>query len=520
MGSPRLDPVAALSDPSTYGTDEEVEVRETHISWVFLTGDRAYKVKKPLRLPFVDYSSLERRLGACEAEVRLNRRLAPDVYLGVRGLVPGDGGARLAGADHPDAVEYMVEMRRFNDDDTLAAMVRTGEADRADVARTGELLAAFHAAAPPAERPDGAEAVKRAYDDTLASLRSLLSARQAPVVAAESFATAFLAARWLELDLRASAGLVREGHGDLRAEHVLPGDPPRIVDCVEFNRELREIDVGADLAFLVMDLHRLGRPDLAVALLNAYREAGGDPGDDALLAFHAGYRARVRAKVRLLRARQLDEPAAGREREEARHLLALAATLDWAARSPLVLAIGGVSASGKSALASALAAESGYTLVSSDVTRKAAAGLSPVHRGSAGLYDARHDRDTYRRMASAAAHASERGGVIVDATLRRRWHRDALREALADRPLFFVECRAPTRTLLERAVRRRRAPSISDASPEVVMRQLRDREPYDEIPAEQHVVVRTDRDVGAAAAQVVQALDQRWTRIASPPLRG
>jgi uncharacterized protein len=507
---------AALADPATYGGPGPVEVRDTHISRVFLAGDRAYKVKKPVVTPFLDQRSLASRRAACEAEVELNRRLAPGIYLGVRSVVAAGGGVALREPSDPAAVEYVVEMERFDERDTLDARVRAGAAGVAEVAALGAHLAAFHRAAPAAD--GGAEPVKRALDDTFATLRAELGADQGAVAAAERFATAFLTARWAQLESRAGAGQVREGHGDLRAEHVLAGDPPRVVDCVEFSRPLRTLDVGADLSFLVMDLRRLGRRDLADALLAGYRGAGGDPGDDGLLAFHAAQRARVRAKVALLRARQLAGAPAESARRDARTLLGLATRLDWAARTPLVVAVTGVAASGKSALAAALADRSGYRVISSDVERKAAAGLAPEERGGAGLYDAAHDRATYERICAAAVGGAA-DGAIVDATFRRRRQRDLLRDAVAGIPFTVVECRAPADVLRERAGARARGASVSDAGPDVVDAQLASREPPDELPAQAHVIVRTDRPVGEVADAVAALLDAALVSRGAPAAR-
>src|SRR5215218_6598742 len=246
----------------------------------------------------------------CQAEVELNRRLAPDIYLGVRSLVPAGAGLRLGEEGDPAASDYAVEMRRYADADTLTARVAAGTAGPAELAAVGERLAAFHAEANTVD--GGAEAVKRELDDNVASLYRLVPDRPG-MVRADRAAGALLAAVWAELDARAAAGLVRDGHGDLRLEHVLLGDRVEVVDCVEFEPALRCIDVADDLAFLVMELHEAGRPALADALVEGYRRGGGDPGSDALLGFFAAYRAEVRAKVALMRAAQLDPPTAERK---------------------------------------------------------------------------------------------------------------------------------------------------------------------------------------------------------------
>ena len=249
-------------------------------------GDRAYKLKKPLRLPFLDYGTLERRHALCREEVRLNRRLAPDVYLGVRSILRDpDGGVRLGGEDELGAVEYAVEMRRYDEGATLARRLDAGTAGAEEVGRSGRRLAAFHADAVRPARPRAGG--RRARGDAAGELRQPARARMRTGAPARSTTPSGSPRRCSpaagdELCRRARAGLVRDGHGDLRAEHVVLERGIEIVDCVEFDPALREIDVGLDLAFLVMDLLRRDER-LAAALVSAYREAGGDPGDDALV---------------------------------------------------------------------------------------------------------------------------------------------------------------------------------------------------------------------------------------------
>jgi aminoglycoside phosphotransferase family enzyme/predicted kinase len=495
-----------------------VERRETHGSWVLLTRTRAFKIKKPVVMAFLDYGTLARRREMCRAEVELNRRTAPGIYLGVRAIVAEGEHVTLAPEQAPGAIEYAVEMRRFPEEATLAAALAAGTVTGEDAERVGERIAAFHAHCDPVEPGTGAEAVKRSLDDDFASLGSLLSGDEtlAPeLVAAERCAAGFLGARWAELDARAGAGRVRDGHGDLRAEHVLLGPEGTLVDAIEFDPGLRRIDVGLDLAFLVMDLNAAGRADLARSLVRGYRDAGGDSGDDRLIAFFAAYRARVRAKVALLRARQLpaDAAAAADERQRAVGLLGLGSRLLWEARQPAVIAIAGVAASGKSTLAGALGERAGRPVLSSDVVRKGLVGLAPADRAPESAYGADVSHATYRELGRLAA--AEDGTVVVDATFHRRVLRDVFRAALgpAAARLLFVECRAPAAELERRVRARARDPlRVSDATAAVLRRQLADRDPLDEIPAGQHMVLRSDQPVEALVAEVEEALDVRAMR--------
>ena len=495
---------------STLGS---VERRETHASWVLLTADRAYKIKKPVSLDFLDYGSLERRRAMCRAEVELNHRGAPHVYVAVRAIVPAAGGVRLADEDEPGAIEYAVEMRRFDERATLAASVARGEASIATARDVGRAIASYHAACPIVQTRAGAEPVRRTVDDDFASLATLLRhdvAELRRLALAQRFAVAFLLRRGSELDARAQAGRVLDGHGDLRAEHVVLGRRVEIVDGIEFDPGLRRIDAGMDLAFLVMDLHAQRRPDLAEELVGAYRDAGGDPGDDELLAFFAAYRAQVRAKVALIRAAQLEAEPAAAARREADGLLRLADRLAWRARGPFVLAVAGPAASGKTTLAAALADAAGLPHLNSDVVRKRGYGLTPTARAPGTVYAPAANAATYGELGRLAA--AEAGGAIVDATFRRRVDRDAFHAGLppGHAPVVFIECRVPRSVIEARASARLGRPDrTSDATPAIALQHLREFEPLDEIAPEAHILVRADRDVAAIAAEVADALDGR-----------
>lgn len=490
-------------------------LRETHVSWVLLTGDRALKLKKAVRFPFLDYGTLDRRRACCEAEVALNRRLAPATYLGVRSIVPADGGVALAGPDDPRALEYAVEMRRFDEGSTLAARVHRGDLPPGAIASVGARLAAFHAEAEPAPDVDSPAALARRLDETLDTLGGLVTGdddRRRLASCARS-ARAGLDRWGGELRARSTRGLVRDVHGDLRCEHVLLDDGiVSVVDCIEFDPALRRIDVGADLAFLLMDLEDHGAPQLARELVAAYRAAGGDPGPDALLDVLAADRALTRAKVALLRARQLEDPEArsGAQAGGAR-LLRLAERLGWRSRLPLVLAVCGPPASGKSTLATALAEASGLECISSDVVRKELAGISPTARGGPGAYAPRMTARVYAELArrAAAALAAE-GGVIVDATYGARARRDELRAAVGDAALAWVLCEVPEAVALARATARERAPGhVSDAGPEVAAALSAAFEPLHELPAGVLVTVDATRPAVGAGEAVAAFLDAR-----------
>ncbi|MGO9754870.1 MAG: AAA family ATPase [Solirubrobacteraceae bacterium] len=527
------DVCTALARSDFYpGRPDRVEMRETHISWVFLAGDRAYKLKKPLLLAFLDYGTPQRRREMCHEEVRLNRRLAADVYLGVRAVAATGDGLELAAEDDPRAVDYLVEMRRYDERCTLAAKLERGELKRGEIVGLARVLAQFHARAPqcaPVGLP--ALAVERRMEENFHELLAIAEQRAevGRVLVLERFAHAFVVAHAQMLDTRVRRGAVREVHGDLRAEHVLLDGAVRVVDCIEFDRGLRELDVTDDLAFLAMDLTARGGERFARTLVRAYRDAGGDAGQDWLIAFYATYRALVRAKVALMRAVAFPASSSehGRESAAARDLLGLAERFAWRARLPLVIVICGVPAAGKSHLAGALAKVSGLPQLSSDVIRKRLAGIRPHQRAPDAVYSTDFNRMTYAELGRrAATETAMCGGALVDATFRHRADRDAFADAFAGAaPVLFVECRAPVNVLAERAAQRdRQRARVSDASLSIVMRERSAWEALDELAPEAHVALRSDRPVEAQLADLVALLDQRIAGVAQlrrpPPVLG
>ena len=258
-----------------------VEVRETHASRVFLTASEVYKLKKPVNLGFLDYSTLSRRRNMCEQEVSLNRRLAPDVYLGVERLTRSRGG-ELRLNERGRAVDYLVHMRRLPDERSLNSLLRSGGASQEDVRRVGATLGEFHMGAEPAPSSLGLGTFRRNATENLEQLDAFWPARLPRKVLSE-IDTRFdelMKQCWPVVERRARSGRVRDGHGDLRMEHVYLEGPVQVIDCVEFSKRYRASDTALDLAFLVMDMAANGYPEMVVPLLEGYR----DRTDDGRLA--------------------------------------------------------------------------------------------------------------------------------------------------------------------------------------------------------------------------------------------
>jgi uncharacterized protein len=518
----RTDPalLEALASSSMYRGSPPVTVHETHASWVFVAGDRAYKIKKSVALSFLDYSTLSRRHDACREEVRVNRELAPDIYLGVRAIVKTGPGFRLAPEGTPRAVEYAVEMRRFRESDTLAGLIDAGSLTRALIAAIARRLADFHRAAP-VVAGWGSQEVLAAWRTNVSELRRMAHPHEWCLDAAAAFGEAFVKAHAPEIERRALLGLIRDGHGDLRCEHVLAAPTVRVVDRIEFDRKLRCTDVACDLAFLAMDLEAHGQRWAARELSWAYRHAGMSPGSEALQSFYAAYWALVRVKVALIAAAAHDGDARARALTRAQDLWALSERLCWRARRPVAVVVCGPAASGKSTLAAELSRRSGMPVVSSDVVRKSAAGLAATERARAEHYSERFTRATYELLGQEAQRALGReDGVIVDATCRSRVDRAMLLHRLQRAGLtrLVVCCDVPLQVALERAAQRLRDTSrVSDATPEIVAEQFRSFQALDELPGDSVLVLSTEQALDAQLAAVTRAVDRRAREGAPPP---
>lgn len=291
-----------LGRPDAYPeAPSRVDAVETHMSWVFLTDSHAYKLKKPVRYDYLDFSTVEARRLDCEAEVRLNRRLAAEVYLGVVPLVL-DAAGRLSLGGAGETVDWLVRMRRLPADRMLDHLIRNGTVKQPEISELARRLARFYAALPAEPLAPAAyrQALAGRIEDNLRELGSpeFGLPRDLPAGLAR-FQLRFLQGHADVFDQRVQAGRIVEGHGDLRPEHVCLLAAPVVIDCLEFNREFRILDPADELAYLALECERLQAPHVARWLLEGYGEASGDAPPEALLHFYQSCRAVLRAKLAL-----------------------------------------------------------------------------------------------------------------------------------------------------------------------------------------------------------------------------
>jgi aminoglycoside phosphotransferase family enzyme/predicted kinase len=496
---------AAFPHPVT-----RLRVVETHISWVVLTGQFAYKIKKPVRYDFLDASSLERRRALCDEELRLNRRLAPDLYIDVL-PVTRHGGQLRVGGDGP-ALEYAVRMHQFDPDQELSSQLAAGAVMPDEMVALAGTLAEFHrraaVAAPDSSLGDVA-GVRGQMLDNMSVLEQHADATQ------DLLAIRGLDA-WLRHNLihlaaliseRKRAGAVRECHGDLHARNIVRWrDRWMPFDCIEFNPELRWIDVMSEVAFLYMDLAAHRRHDLAHAFLSAYLEETGGYQGVRLLPLYAVYRALVRAKIDALAAKSVSVEAAQALRAREAQRIEVAVEL-MSARRPALLVTHGVTACGKSCLSERLVPTIDAVRIRADLERKRLAGLEPLAPSHSGvgekLYAAEVTDRVYERLRCCAESALAAGfNTVVDASFLRAAQRERFRQLAVERrvPFLILSCQADLATLharLETRAQTGRDPS--EATRAVLEHQLATEEPLTAAEQEQALVIDTNWVTGADA---------------------
>jgi aminoglycoside phosphotransferase family enzyme/predicted kinase len=479
-----------LSRPAVFGPEcTAVERLETHISYVLLTGRYAYKIKKAVDFGFLDFKTLSARRFFCGEELRLNRRLAPALYLGVVPIT-GNMDAPIIGGNGR-AIEYAVKMREFRQDALASRLLARGKLEPAAIDVLARKVAIFHSAievAAPGAGFGAPEAILNRAQDNCSTIRRLLDDpdERAEIDALAAWTEHEHVARRGVFLRRVEEGFVRECHGDLHLGNIARVDGElTIFDCIEFNPALRWIDVKSEVAFTVVDLEDRGRADLGRRFLNAYLEQTGDYAGLAVLRFYLVYRALVRAKIARLRTAQLDAGAASRALlAEYRGYLTLARNYAQLPHPALVITHGPAGC-GKTTLSQALLETIGAVRIRSDVERKRLHGLDALERGrdgiDRGLYAAGATEATYCELAAQARHVVDAGLVaIVDATFLKRRQRDQFRDLATELGVAFlmIDFAARESTLRERVAQRAGAGSdASDADLAVLDHQLRTREP-------------------------------------------
>ena len=514
--------VQGLTNPECYPHPvDQVRLVETHISWVVLTGSYAYKIKKPVKYSFVDFSTLERRRWFCEEEVRLNRRLAPEVYLGIVPITGSAAHPHLKGQGAP--FEFAVKMKQFSSDQEISDILASGEKAEAWIIQLADRIATFHAQIEKAseDSPYGtSEMVWQPMKECLKEIppHLLTPHTQGFLTHIERWAQQ----EWRKLSdvflCRKQGGFVRECHGDLHLGNIAMFEGKVCVfDALEFEPRLRWIDVMSEVAFLVMDLEKHGHQDLAFVFLNRYLELTGDYEGLRVFRFYQVYRALVRAKVAGLRLAQLVEHGAEEERAKRELIGYLELAHRFMARTtPALILMHGVSGTGKTTVSTEILKTIGAIRIRSDVERKRLFGegleskyIVPLE---AGLYHSDMTASTYTRLQGLARTLLQAGlSVVVDATFLQHHQRELFGQLAEEQECkwIIVDVFAPESVLTERIERRsREAQDASDATVEVMKRQQEIEELFTE--EEQLHVIRVDSTDKMAIISAMKTIKEKF----------
>ena len=520
--------VEALLDPDAYPEgNSSVELIETHVSYVFLAGEYVYKVKKPVDYGFLHFTTLDRRRYFCEQEVHLNRRMSPEVYLGVEEIREEGGRYTVEGPGR--TVEYAVKMRRLPQERSMESLLRQGRVSPNDVERIAARVARFHHCAergPEITVYGGLDAVRRNVEENFAQIRRFVG----PVLSMDdydelaAYSRAFMESNAAIFQKRAEDGRIRDCHGDLHTAHVFlqspctdgDSDGISIIDCIEFNERFRCSDVAEDIAFLAMDLDYHGRQDLSQLFVEAYSLESEDRGVGGLMDFFKSYRACVRGKVMSFKLDDPDLREAARTDalESASGYFRLARSYVPAFPRPAVILLAGVTGTGKSTLALDLARRWSMACVSSDLTRKRLAGIDPREHWyepfMEGIYSSRFSELTYKTMRQeAGGHLLKGESVVLDGTFRRAEERARMVDLAGEleAETWIVECRLPEVEAWRRLERRaEKGDSVSDGRWSLFRRQLAQWDQVSEVPPERHLILDTSGSEEEAMRSLLQSL--------------
>ena len=483
-----------------------IEQRETHISKVFLTGDYVYKIKKPVNLEFLDFTTLEKRRYYCRQEVILNRRLTHNVYLDVVAISFKDEKYYLSDSDNP--VEYAVKMRQLPDNRSMVHLLKKTKIDRKDIEDLALILSNFYSQGPSSEQIHSSGAWKNIqanceenFKQTMAFAGEILDKRIFQII--QSATLSFLRRRKELFDNRSESGKIRDCHGDLRTGHIyFADDGIQIIDCIEFNDRFRYHDIASDMAFLAMDLDYEGFPQIDSLFLNAYVKYSNDQDVFVLIDFYKCYRAFVRCKVNCLRLQEggLTEQINRKLLKETMKYLDLAYQYAVKFTRPTLWVVCGMPGSGKSTISRELSRMFGIKTLNSDVIRKELFGMKPVDPSDMpfeeGIYSKGASGLTYGKLLLLAQEEIEKGkSVILDATYGNKHHRDEVLRMARDKDsnIIFIECVLKEKLLKERLSNRKTEFSVSDARPSHFEYFKKRFEPLNEVGDAMHIRVNTEK---------------------------
>jgi aminoglycoside phosphotransferase family enzyme/predicted kinase len=509
--------VKALLKPAAYPeATGKIELVQTQMSFVFLTEEFVYKVKKAVDLGYLDYTTLDNRHFFCQKEVELNRRLCPEAYLGVVPITQDKGAIRIGGRG--EVIEYAVKMRRLPQPRMMNVLLANDRVSVEMITKVARKLAPFHKKAetnPEISAFGEIKAITRNteenFDQTGKYIGRTISEDNYRHI--EEYTDSFVKENAPLFKKRVKEGRIRDCHGDLHAAHICFTDSICVYDCIEFNDRFRYCDVASEMAFLAMDLDHYGRADLSRSLINAYVAESGDKELPKLLGFYKGYRAYVRGKVESFK---LDDPyIADEEKKKTQDIaasyfdLARAYTRD----KPVLFITVGLVGTGKSTLAQALAKRLGLVVIASDVTRKQLAGI-PVteHRFdefTGGIYSAELSRRTYDKMFSGVGDILKEGGsVVLDASFIRAEERLKAKrlaeETGAD--FYIIECTLDESDIKKRLEGRLKRGSVSDGRWEIYQPQKKALEPVKEATPQKHAIIDTSRPLAENIGRILEKI--------------
>lgn len=480
---------------------ENVEIIQTHISYVFIADELVYKIKKPVNFGFLDFTTLELRKHFSEKEVELNRRLCPDIYLGVVPISEKEGSYKLESSEN--VVEYAVKMKKLPIDGMMEKLIREGSLTKEHIDLIVDILVPFFKNARTGEGVNEYGSIETVSFNTEENFtqtagyvgKALNRWRYGEIV---EWTRMFLRENKALFESRISGGFIREGHGDLYSANICFDDLSRvyIFDCIEFNERFRCGDVASDIAFLSMDLDFYGLRELSEYFVNSYVENSGDRDLLKVLNFYKCYRAYVRGKIGCFTS---DDPGLSEEErrqalEKARKYFDLAYI--YAEGKPKVFVVFGLSGTGKSTLARAFAKETLAEWIPSDMVRKSLVGIAPTEHHyepfEKGIYSREYTEKTYSKMIELAKEATSRGrDVILDATFRERAYREKVAKELNFADIYWLWCVADDSVVRERFMKRKESEDISDARWEIYLAQKEKFETPDEVEAQRLIKLDT-----------------------------